>query len=435
MGDTNYRRITSNSLTPRSQIKALNNYVQNGLTYMSDNTRIHPRDEAGNIIFNDGVNDNPILIVEPVRKLYTVESVVNVLKTNFEYFKFPVSIDIEDDTESLESLNTEFEEISLQENDPIYARYKPNQDVDLTASARGTGRFIGTDFDEVVEGVAQQDVNFYTVTKQIKDSGKDLRFRIKIAHSTPKYRDGEYFGNYIGGRGGYIYWSVGKSGVETYDTLNNRHYGDGREGGIWWASNGDNSDEIRVAASNLIAPAQQVIKKACEHFNNYNARYPFNKATADKFGRSWNGRDLTAEQITILDDVFHILLDSGLRWNRYYDESVGRGKRFSTSLGPFEKLEMKSFIRVIETKTNALNVLYSQYKAQKSSNYWGRIETGEVQNLHIDFTLLNEQFDAGDRFNITYLTENIGGHTLLGEQSYFVVTDASKNVDTWNREL
>ena len=59
MGDITNEKIT---YTDR-EVKTLNNYIQNGLTYISDNTKIHPRDEAGNIIFNDGAVDNPILIV------------------------------------------------------------------------------------------------------------------------------------------------------------------------------------------------------------------------------------------------------------------------------------------------------------------------------------------------------------------------------------
>ena len=64
-------------------------YLQNGLTYVSNNNSIHPRDEAGNIILNEAVTNNPLLIIEPNKIEYTTRSVIRTVKTNFEYFKFP----------------------------------------------------------------------------------------------------------------------------------------------------------------------------------------------------------------------------------------------------------------------------------------------------------------------------------------------------------
>jgi hypothetical protein len=74
----------------------------------------------------------------------------------------------------------------------------------------------------------------------------------------------------------------------------------------------------------------------------------------------------------------------------------------------------------------------------------GSITPNEVQDTYIDIVVLNETFEAGDWFGITQT--NTEGHqrenevdpiyhTIIGEQTYWSITDASKDVDEWNREL
>jgi hypothetical protein len=283
------------------ELKSFNNYLQNGLTYISDNTSIHPRDEAGNIIFNEGATDNPILIVEPVKPLYTVESVINAVKTNFEYFKFPISITTLDDTETLEQFNEEFEN-QLPENDIIYARYKPSEDYIIPYG----DRYIGIEFSEVYEGAPQLSKNFYVITKEIKESGKDLRFRIKITHRAVTPIDVNPNNSANWPAGGEIYWSVNKQGP---DLPTIRAYGDGQGSYRSWASSGKSS----------------------------------------KYG-----------SITLEDGEL-------TAWN--------------------------------------------------------------------DFVIKNNTFEVGEQFNISVYTGNKDGHQIVSARSYWVITDASKNVDIWNREI
>lgn len=86
-------------------------YIKNGLTVVSNNDSIHPRDEAGNIILQENSDSNPLLIIEPTKINYTVRSVIRNIDTQFEYFKFPVTtiirdtdipeLDVDIDTDSL----------------------------------------------------------------------------------------------------------------------------------------------------------------------------------------------------------------------------------------------------------------------------------------------------------------------------------------------
>ena len=52
-------------------------YIQNGLTYKSNNTSIHKRDTAGNIILEENADSNPLLIIEPTVKRLTTKSVTH----------------------------------------------------------------------------------------------------------------------------------------------------------------------------------------------------------------------------------------------------------------------------------------------------------------------------------------------------------------------
>jgi hypothetical protein len=173
-------------------------YIQNGLTVTSNNTSIHPRDEAGNIILQENSEQNPLLIIEPTATKISLNSMLRVLDTRFEYYKFPV---IRTDVPELPELD--LSDLVIEPEDPFYARYKPSSDLtipggpDLIAS--------GILLDEVVAGLPQTYINSYTVNQLVKDSGKNLRVRATIKH---KYDGSSY---------GYIYFFVARGGTQTLD--------------------------------------------------------------------------------------------------------------------------------------------------------------------------------------------------------------------------
>ena len=64
-------------------------YILNGLTYQSNNPYVIERDDAGNIkLYESGSNQR--LIIEPSIENITNQSFVQVVDTQFQYFKFPV---------------------------------------------------------------------------------------------------------------------------------------------------------------------------------------------------------------------------------------------------------------------------------------------------------------------------------------------------------
>jgi hypothetical protein len=52
------------------------NYQTNGLTVISNNINIVPRDIAGNVMLHEDATDNPLLIIEPTTKKITTKSIL-----------------------------------------------------------------------------------------------------------------------------------------------------------------------------------------------------------------------------------------------------------------------------------------------------------------------------------------------------------------------
>lgn len=163
-----------NSLLPDSvdgRIQSL--YERRGLNYISNNTNIIPRDDAGNIVLQSGAIDNPLLIIDAVTEQFTNASVLKVLDTQFKYFKFPARTTVIEE----EPVDLDFD-LDIQLQDPIFARYQPSEDRKILLGPVYSGILM----DNVQDGLPQQSPNMYTISKEIKNSGVDLRFRIKLQH-------------------------------------------------------------------------------------------------------------------------------------------------------------------------------------------------------------------------------------------------------------
>ena len=144
-------------------------YQVKGTTYVSNDPAIIPRDGNGNIVLNEGETDNPKLIIDPVAERITVRSALKVLDTRFQYYKFPTNV-------VAQNLNLNIN-IDI-EQDPIFARYKPSENRTINAGTL----FSGILMDELEDGQPQKNTNAYYISKAVKNSGVDLRFRIKINH-------------------------------------------------------------------------------------------------------------------------------------------------------------------------------------------------------------------------------------------------------------
>jgi len=177
-------------------------YLKNGLTITSDNTSIHPRDAAGNIILQESAESNPLLIIEPTATKISNNSMLKILNTRFEYFKFPVTTTVQP-----LSLDNQNDLIANSIPDLIYSRVKPANNQQIPVSVNEPPIPSGLEFSEVTDGQPQFNTNAYYITKEIKNSGKDLRFRIKIFHT---YQAGNVSSQY-----GSSYFTIIKNGPNT----------------------------------------------------------------------------------------------------------------------------------------------------------------------------------------------------------------------------
>ena len=170
--DSQTSQVINSSLPDSVDVQIQSLYQHRGLNYISNNTNIIPRDSAGNIVLQENDVNNPLLIIDAVTEQFTNASVLKVLDTQFTYYSFPVSIEFDDASIDLD-LN-----VDLQLPDPVFARYRPSENRVILADPDYSGILM----DEVQEGLSQQSTNAYTISKDIKNSGVNLRFRIKLQH-------------------------------------------------------------------------------------------------------------------------------------------------------------------------------------------------------------------------------------------------------------
>ena len=183
-------------------------YKNLGITYVSNNLDIVSRDQVGNILVSN--SSSKLLTIEPIAENILLDSILQVIDTQFTYYSFPVSI--KSDTGSLD-LN-----FDLTTQDPVFARYRPSEDRRIISASTYSGILI----DEVQDGLPQQTPNTYTISKEIKNSGVDLRFRIKLQHryDAPNSSLMQQLTNQTNSNFGTAYFSI----IKTSEQGLNREY-------------------------------------------------------------------------------------------------------------------------------------------------------------------------------------------------------------------
>ena len=139
---------------------------QGNLTVTSNDTNIIPRDDAGNIQLQESSETNPLLIIEPVATRITLSSVLKVLDTRFQYFKFPATTRvIETPDVNIDLTLPELDEAQISQQDLVYARYRPSETLNVPAS----NIFSGIVMDVVEDGLPQKATNQYYISKELKN--------------------------------------------------------------------------------------------------------------------------------------------------------------------------------------------------------------------------------------------------------------------------
>jgi hypothetical protein len=194
---TDIQQVSQQALVPIANPEEQARYYSLGMTYMSDNQSIIPRDLAGNILFEESALVKPLLIIEPVAEQITTISTLRVLDTAFQYYKFPVSVNI---TGSVD-VDFEIQALEIEEQDLISTRYTippifDTQNQPITYLRINTNRpstwFKFNDGNGALDsgprrlpfvGPEQQELGTYTITQNTLDTlrakNQTLKFTIK----------------------------------------------------------------------------------------------------------------------------------------------------------------------------------------------------------------------------------------------------------------
>jgi hypothetical protein len=153
-------------------------YEQKGITAISNDNAVVPRDQSGNVII---YLTSSLLIVEAIEKNILAESVLPTIDTQFNYFKFPARTTIVDESLDLDldldlELNLQLEDAATQIEaaaPSTPARYKPSSDQQVVKATPVNAQPI--DLSVVTTGPAQVNTNSFTIAQDLVDSGKDLK--------------------------------------------------------------------------------------------------------------------------------------------------------------------------------------------------------------------------------------------------------------------
>ena len=155
-------------------------YIDNGTNYQSNNPDFIQRDDNGNIIINQGQSNNQNLVLETIDLNYNNLSVVNNIDTRFKYFKFPA--------ENIAVPDISFDGFGIDDlTSALPTQYRPSENREIqSAFVSGSGDNVqnisGLLMDVVIQGQPQTYTNTFEITRELKESGADLRFAGRLVH-------------------------------------------------------------------------------------------------------------------------------------------------------------------------------------------------------------------------------------------------------------
>ena len=115
------KNIQTDFVTNTKQSK----YQGLGVVYNSNNPYVNHRLDSGFIAVNDTDSTGSLLVIEPIAQKFINSSLLKILDTQFNYFKFPVRTTFVD----VDNVN-----LDLNFNlDPIFARYRPSENRNILA--------------------------------------------------------------------------------------------------------------------------------------------------------------------------------------------------------------------------------------------------------------------------------------------------------------
>jgi len=191
---TSFQQLAQQTLVSIENLQDQARYNSLGMTYMSDNQSIIPRDLAGNILFEESALVKPLLIIEPVAEQITTISTLRVLDTAFQYYKFPVSVNI---TSSVNvDVDFEIQAQEIEEQDLISTRLTIPARVDVNDQPQ-TQRGLPVGITRLpFVGGSQEEIGTFTITPDILDTlranNQTLKFTIQTQFYAGRGSDGVF---------------------------------------------------------------------------------------------------------------------------------------------------------------------------------------------------------------------------------------------------
>jgi hypothetical protein len=368
-------------------------YVDNGLTYQSNNPDFVERDANGNIIVNQGVDDNQNLVLEAVSLRYVNASVIRAIDTRFKYFKFPA--------ENIAVPEISFESFGIDDLvDLVYAKYKPSENRIINSS----NQYSGILMDQVLEGQPQLNTNRYTITPAITEQAPDgIRMRIRLAHRYTAI--GIDLGN------SYVQ-PAGQTDFVVKENWNNL------------SPFIRNSVITESAWNSFGGPGEYLIR--------------FNKLAVDNNGDLNIAEALLSQNIQNIGGTQALAQAASAQIRSYYN-SIFQNQAGSGTI----------YFSLIKTEFNTADIIRDfRELTVAAGNSTAIIDANITKISEYDITIPNEDFLAGDQFGIGVLVgqrveipsseTQIGRtriHTIFESSTQWSITDASKNVDADNNEI
>jgi hypothetical protein len=104
--------------------------------------------------------------------------------------------------------------------------------------------------------------------------------------------------------------------------------------------------------------------------------------------------------------------------------------------GPDRQLD-RQFNRIVSNVDAYANTLEQSVEGipQITQDGYGEIAPSTQQSLLLDIRIPFSEFEIGDTFTFGAQAGQLEQHNIIAEQTYWVITNASKNVDVWNQPV
>jgi hypothetical protein len=159
--------MTKQNVVIDSTINAKNaKYQSKGVVYASNISTVNKRDEAGNVVYEEG-GAIPLLVIEGIAENIVNSSVLKVVDTQFNYYKFPARTNVVVEEEFDLGFDPSEFNVVPEPPAPIPSEYAPSGPYILPEG--DFANMFTIDLKSVIEGPAQTKPGKFVITQDLLD--------------------------------------------------------------------------------------------------------------------------------------------------------------------------------------------------------------------------------------------------------------------------